>query len=194
MDDQISGATVGNWISGILAKFQGTTVTLGPFTIPLPLTERWHSERAEAERLISFLEQRRALFYDFTHEVWIFVEPSILEIRQHLVILLQRLDRSTPLANSVRSMSIACHEFLDFAVRHPLDDDEESRSALLKLRREFGVHLALIVVHYDINVYGGLATMLPGDRYVRPKWKSSTKKSEKRLLEELLVAVWSKTQ
>jgi hypothetical protein len=56
------------------------------------------------------------------------------------------------------------------------------------------VHLALIVVHYDINVYGGLATMLPGDRYVRPKWKSSTKKSEKRLLEELLVAVWSKTQ
>jgi len=65
-----------------------------------------------AGKLVTFLEDKRALYVPYDDENIIFVKESVLEIRKRLTVDLEQLDRSTPLAGLLSEMRTACRSFV----------------------------------------------------------------------------------
>ncbi len=135
------------------------------------------SEIEVATRLLTYLEDRRALYQPYDMETAAHhVVQSILEIRKRLTADLEQVERSSPLAQSIAAMRTACREFLDnvggidtdFPSRrirgHPdwFGDDRNFFIALGKLRGIIGLHIAQISIRYGIDVEESLATIFPG--------------------------------
>lgn len=152
-----------NRITGFELPFIGGGISWNP---PLP-------ERDVAKRLLVFFEDRRALFYPYEAETPEYVVRSILEIRSRLTSDLEKLDRSSPLAKSIRSMRAACRKFLDqseeidapmfFGSRHRIWDRGETDFfiALGELRAIIGFHSAQIAVWYEVDVEDTLVSIFP---------------------------------
>lgn len=122
-------------------------------------------ERKKAERLLVFLEDCHALYRPFHAEIEVFVNRSVLEIRQRLTEDLEDLSSSSVLAESMRAMRAACRKFLDQSRDrtgphgHFLDSD--LYTALGELRAIFGIHIAKIACAYGLEVHDDLVTILP---------------------------------
>lgn len=126
-----------------------------------------------AEQLITYLEDRRALYQPYQCETASYVVSSILEIRKRLTQDLEQLDRSSPLAQSLLAMRAACREFLDrvegvdphimFYRPGPIWDRNEIDffMALGELRRTMGIHAAQIAVRYGVDVEEVLVQIFP---------------------------------
>jgi len=125
------------------------------------------NKRKIARHLITFLEDRRALYqpYDLEHGPW--VTESILEIRHELTDILKSCPQDDDLVEPLRAMRAACRKYLDATdpharrIHHPYGGDFLYASALGELRGVFGLHLARVCVAYGIDVEEELASMFP---------------------------------
>lgn len=126
-----------------------------------------------ARRLLTYLEDRRALYAPYDCETARYVVESILDIRERLTKDLEQSDRSSSLAQSLIAMRAACRKFLNEVVAVDTDlmihrglriwdrDDRDFFMALGELRSIIGVHAAQIAVRYGIDVEETLVSIFP---------------------------------
>lgn len=130
-----------------------------------------------ARRLITFLEDRRALYNPYELESPAHVIASVRMIRERLTRDLEQLDRSSALAESLAAMRAACRKFLDSIPNEHSQAYMGSNmvffSAVGELRGVFGIHIARICVQYGIDVESDLAAILPGVAEELPVGKSA---------------------
>jgi len=152
---KVSFKTIAFNITGISTSVFG--VTWNPPT----------DKRKIAQRLIAFLEDRRALYqpYYLEHGPW--VTNSILEIRRELTDNLKSCPQDDTLVEPLRAMRAACRKYLDAVdphthrLRHAYQGELFFASALGELRGVFGLHLARISVSFGVDVEPELASMFP---------------------------------
>lgn len=117
--------------------------------------------------LITFLEDRRALFQDYFMEYGPWIVDSILEIRKQITDTLKLTADDPEIADPLRAMRSACRKFLDKtgapSARGYRGYMHEAQmwTALGELRGIFGLHLARLCVAYGIDVEPELASIFP---------------------------------
>jgi hypothetical protein len=136
------------------------------------------SDRDVARRVITFLEDRRALFAPYTSEVQEHVVISVQEIRAFITDLLGTGGIATELAEHLRAIRAACRSFLeDTRVVEMYIPEEGPRQvlreghwgftpdifneALGRLRATAGIHIGQIAVRYGLEVEDEMASILP---------------------------------
>jgi len=119
-------------------------------------------ERKVVRRAFVFLEDCRALYNDFVHEIEDQVASSVLEIRKHLTDAIQELpDKSTAIPR-LRAMRAASREYLDTTQHQPWRPSHFTFLAPLgRLRSLFGINIAYLAVEYGIDIEGELASIVP---------------------------------
>jgi hypothetical protein len=131
------------------------------------------TDRAIAQRAVTFLEDRRVLYSPSEIELPDHCVQSVLRIREFLTNELTRLHSRDSMAESFRAMRSACRKFLN-AVQ--AEDDNrivhfanspghyaswEFNQALGELRGIFGVQVARLAAQYGLDVENDLAKILP---------------------------------
>ena len=122
------------------------------------------SDREIVRRLITFFEDRRALYNPYNIETTMWVIKSVLEIRKKLTETLETLDENSDISPHLRAMRAACRKFMDEIEkqkrgRYPFWGD--IFTSLGEMRAIFGIHIAQLCVKYGIDIEGDLATILP---------------------------------
>jgi hypothetical protein len=122
------------------------------------------SDREIIRKLITFLEDRRALYNPYDMETPVWVMHSVLEIRKKLTDTLMQLDKDSDIVPHLQAMRAACRKFMD-------ETERQNRSqypyfgniftALGEMRAIFGIHIAQLCVKYGIDIESDLATILP---------------------------------
>ena len=130
----------------------------------------WNPPKLEvqsAKQIVTYLEDRRALYNPYDLEVADHVIQSVVEIRHRLTQELEQLDRSTALAQSLSDMRTVCRKFLNTVQGLGGHRSYFGGSAMMlfsaigELRGVFGIHLAQICVRYGIDIDGELGSILP---------------------------------
>ena len=126
------------------------------------------SDREIVRKLITFFEDRRALYNPFNVETPMFVVQSVLEIRKELTATLQKLGDNRDISPHLRAMRAACRKFLDETERlqrrvHRDFDRENFFAALGEMRAAFGIQIAQLCVKYGVDIEEDLATILPAE-------------------------------
>lgn len=131
----------------------------------------WNPPEAEttvARRVLTYLEDRRVLYANYSWEIPDECVHSIIELRAYLTAELQQLRAPNELAGHLRALRAACRRFLS-----PDDEDGNVRRhrwhtgrfgfelALGELRATFGLHIAAIAAKYGLDVEDGLSSILP---------------------------------
>lgn len=117
--------------------------------------------------LVTFLEDRRALYMPYHMEYGPWVTQSVLEIRQEITETLKRYPADDDVLASLRAMRAACRKFLDEhsgptkRIRHPYADEAMMWASLGELRGVFGLHLARLCVAFGIDVEPELSSVFP---------------------------------
>jgi hypothetical protein len=132
------------------------------------------SDAEIVRRFLLFLEDRRVLYNPMYLEVPSQVVHSVHEIREKCTEALQTLAPNVFAVIPIRSIRTACHRFHDDQNEEfRFFDDHWDRSrrfsegtpgffmALGAYRATVGQQVALLAAHYDINIEGDLASVLP---------------------------------
>ena len=151
-------------------KFKEVLGRLTGFSVPI-FGVSWNPPAAEvtvARTVITFLEDRRALFSPYEIEDPEYCIESVIEIRQFLTGKLTGLTKPDGLAASLRAMRAACRKFLDSQSKHPprrrkpgYADYFKFVTDLGELRGVFGIHVAALAAQHGLDVEGELASILP---------------------------------
>lgn len=134
------------------------------------------SEKDIVRAFLVFLEDRRVLYNSMQLEVPQQVERSVHEIREECTRNLQRLGVNafaTIPIRTIREESRRYHDNCNEAFHnmvHDWDPDRHDRNrfgpgfftALGSYRATVGYQVALLAAHYDIDVEGDLASVIPG--------------------------------
>jgi len=120
------------------------------------------SERQVVREMFIFLEDRRALYNDFAHEITHEVADSVLAIRAELTGALKRLPEKSEAVGCLKAMRAACREYLD-NVRPLARGPFAFMTELGRLRAIFGVQVAYLAVKYGIDLHGELVRIIPPD-------------------------------
>lgn len=150
-------------ITGISAPFGGIS-----WADPGP------SDAEKVREFIIFLEDRRVLYNAYDLEVVSQVERSIHEIREQCTKTLQTLAPKAFAVVPIRSIRFASRQFHDNqneafrffdGPRHGHRDFGETNpgffTALGSFRATVGMQVVHLAAHYDIDVEGDLAAILP---------------------------------
>ena len=121
------------------------------------------SEREIVRETLIFLEDRRALYNDFAHELDHEVSQSVLAIRSELTATLRRLPENSEAAPCFKAMRAACREYLDNARPRSFGGPFSFMTELGKLRAMIGVQVAYLAVKYGIDVDGELVRVIPAE-------------------------------
>lgn len=130
------------------------------------------SERKIAQRVISFLEDRRVLYNPSELEMPRHCVEFVCRIREYLTSEMQQTENGFNLFSHIKAMRIACRKFLN---RLNSKDDRflnEARyngnfsswvfgSALGEIHGTFGNMVAQILAAYGIDIEDDLATIIP---------------------------------
>ena len=129
------------------------------------------AERAIAQKIIIFLEDRRVLYNPSDLEVPDHCVRSVLQIRDYLTYQLADANEKKEFSESLRAMRAACRKFLDtvghneMIVRFANHQNHYAswvfNSALGELRGVFGIHIAKLAAQYGLDVEDELASILP---------------------------------
>jgi hypothetical protein len=119
------------------------------------------SERKIVRETLIFLEDRRALYNDFAHELDHEVAESVVAIRAELTTALKRLPEKSKAVPCFKSMRAACREYLDSARPRLHGGPFSFMTELGKLRAMIGVQVAYLAVKYGIDVDGELVRVIP---------------------------------
>ena len=123
------------------------------------------SDRDIVRKLITFLEDRRALYNPFDIETPMFVDQSLLEVRKELTNILQKVGDNPDISPHLRAMRAACRKYLN-----EVGDQNRPRfhgrefetfAALGELRTVFGIQIAQLAVKYGIDVEEELTSIFP---------------------------------
>jgi hypothetical protein len=132
------------------------------------------SERKIVRETLIFLEDRRALFNDFAHEIDQQVAESVLSMRAEFTTALKRTADESEAAPSLRAMRAACREYLD-TTRGPgrgRGGPFEFMTQLGRLRAIIGIHVAYLAIKYGIDIDGELVRVIPAEfrdaKYLEP--------------------------
>ena len=131
-------------------------------------------EQDKARRLLTFLEDRRALYHPYHMEVGPYVIESILKIRERLTVDLEAVSKSSVLGESLSAMRAACRAFLDKTQKTDMRRYFMNGliiDALAELRTRFGVHIARLACAYDLEIDEPLTSTLPPDPEVETEKK-----------------------
>lgn len=152
-------------ITGISVPFGGIT-----WADPGP------SDAQKVREFILFLEDRRVLYNAHDLEVVSQVERSIHDIREQCTGTLQALPQKAFAVVPIRSIREACRRFYDdqneefrffdfdahrHGPRHFREGSPGFFTALGAFRAIVGLQVAHLAAHYDIDVEGDLAAVLP---------------------------------
>lgn len=121
------------------------------------------SEREIVRETFFFLEDRRALYNDFAHELDHEVSQSVLAIRSELTAGLRRLPEASEAAPCFKAMRAACREYLDQARPRGFGGPFSFMTELGKLRAMIGVQVAYLAVKFGIDVDGELVRVIPAE-------------------------------
>lgn len=128
------------------------------------------TEREIVRGFVVFLEDRRVLYNPFDLEVPSQVDHSVHEVRHQCTETLQRLGENAFAAVPIRAIRAACRRFHDdqseefrfFDQRwHHHDGSPGFFVALGAFRAVVGQQVALLAAHYDLDIEGDLASVLP---------------------------------
>jgi hypothetical protein len=121
------------------------------------------SEREVVRETFIFLEDRRALYNDFAHEIDQEVAESVLAIRTELTAGLKRLPEKSEAVASLKAMRAACREYLDSTRPRARgwSGPFSFMTQLGRLRAIIGVHIAYLAVKYGIDIDGELVRVVP---------------------------------
>lgn len=158
--EKVTAATARR-ITGIAVPFGGIS-----WSDPGP------SDAEKVREFILFLEDRRVLYNAYDLEVVSQVERSVQEIREQCTRTLQALPPKAFAVVPVRSIREACRRFHDDQQEEfrffDFDGHRRSRegspgffAALGAFRAVVGVQVAQLAAHYDLDVEGDLAAVLP---------------------------------
>lgn len=123
------------------------------------------SEREVVRETFIFLEDRRALYNDYAHELDHEVAESMLAIRNELTAALKRLSETSEAVASFKAMRATCREYLDTT----RDDGRRWNgpfsfmTQLGRFRAIIGMHVAYLAVKYGIDIDGELARIVPAE-------------------------------
>jgi hypothetical protein len=132
------------------------------------------SERKLVRETFIFLEDRRALYNDFAHEIDQEVAESVLAIRSELTAALKRFPEGSEAVSSFKGMRAACREYLDSTQSRSRgwDGPFSFMTQLGRLRAIIGVHVVHLSVKYGVDIDGELARMIPPEfrdaKYLEP--------------------------
>ena len=121
------------------------------------------SERKIVRDVFVFLEDRRALYNDFAHEINHEVAQSVLAIRKELTEALKRLPEKSEAVSCFKAMRAACREYLDSTQSRRIGGHFAFMTELGKLRAMIGIQVAYLAVKYGIDVDGELMRITPAD-------------------------------
>ena len=123
------------------------------------------TDRDIVRKLITFLEDRRALYNPYNIETPMFVDQSLFEIRKELTDTLQRIGDNPNISPHLRAMRAACRKYLNEVSNQSRPRfhyrEFETFAALGELRALFGIHVAQLAVKYGIDIEEELASILP---------------------------------
>lgn len=119
------------------------------------------SERQIVRETFLFLEDRRALYNDYAHELDHEVSQSVLEIRAELTAALKRLPEYSNAVSCLKAMRAACRDYLDNARPRRSGGPFSFMAELGRLRAMIGVQVAYLAVKYGIDIDGELARVIP---------------------------------
>jgi len=154
-----------NFKKPTLYKFSEIASRINGISIPI-FGVSWQPpkpERTIIRSLLTFLEDRRALYNPFAFESDHEVARSILEIRENLTDAIQQLPESSHALSNIRAMRAACREYLDNS-RDDIGMGWRHSSFFVylgSLRTIFGYHIGQLAVMYGIDIEGELAKILP---------------------------------
>ncbi len=124
-----------------------------------------------AQRVLSFLEDRRVLYNEYEMELPDHCMMSVIDIRRFLTDVLGRLPNKQGLPAHLRMMRAACRQFLDKNGGERFRDHQPHMfggpetwvfaSALGDLRTTIGLHVGIVCTMYGLGVEGDLAKILP---------------------------------
>lgn len=123
------------------------------------------SEREVVRETFIFLEDRRALYNDYAHELDHEVAESVLAIRNELTAALKRLPETTEAVASFKAMRAACREYLDTTRGdgRRWNGPFSFMTQLGRFRAIIGMHVAYLAVKYGIDIDGELARVVPAE-------------------------------
>ena len=123
------------------------------------------TDREIVRNLVTFLEDRRALYNPYNIETPLFVNQSLLEIRKELTETLRKIGDNPDISPHLRAMRAACRKYLNEVGDQTSPrfhyGDFEVFAALGELRAVFGIHIAQLAVKYGIDIEDELASILP---------------------------------
>ena len=131
------------------------------------------AERDEVRRFLTALEDRRVLFNSYHLEIESQVTHSVTEIRQLCTDVLVSLSEKSPATGPLRAIRAACRRFLD----EPREDFRNFDhygfgrqregpgffTSLGELRATIGAQIAILAVHYRIELEAELASIIPAE-------------------------------
>jgi hypothetical protein len=123
------------------------------------------TDREAVRKLITYLEDRRALYNPYDIENVMFVDQSILDIRKVLTDTLREVGDDSDISPHLRAMRAACRKYMNEAGDQERQRfrfrDFEALAILGELRAVFGIQIAQLAVKYGVDVEADLASILP---------------------------------
>lgn len=146
---------------GTLVKFRELASRLNGAQVPV-FGVSWtppEPQRKVVRELMTFHEDRRALYNDYAFEVEQEVVQSVFEIRREINEAIKRLAEDSPAVPALKAMRAACREYLDHS--HQFPHRFGFMVQLGRLRTLFGLQIAYLAIEYGIDVEDDLATIIP---------------------------------
>jgi hypothetical protein len=126
-----------------------------------------NTEKDKAQRLITFLEDRRVLFYEEEREVVDFCRRSVELVREKITDFLQGFETDKDIVKDIRKFRVACRTFCNEvgAINFNNEPVPVQRSILnaelAKLRKVAGATIGTLAISYGLDVEDELASIIP---------------------------------
>jgi hypothetical protein len=123
------------------------------------------TDRDIVRKIITFLEDRRALYNPYDIEMPEYVARSIIEIRKELTDFLKSIGDNPEISPHLRAMRASCRKYLNGVGGQSRQRyhfrDFDIFATLGELRAFIGIHIAQLAVKYGIDVEDELASIFP---------------------------------
>ncbi|CAG9426770.1 TPA: DUF6650 family protein [Providencia alcalifaciens] len=126
-----------------------------------------NQEFQAVRKLVTFLEDRRVLYYGEEREGADYCRISVEKIREKLTEFLQEFDTNKDLVKSVRSFRSACRNFCNEigainVCNEPLPVQRSIlNTELSKLRKVAGKTVGALAISYGLDIEDELAALIP---------------------------------
>ncbi len=139
------------------------------------------TSRTKAKQIITFLEDKRVLYNDYSIEVPEHCIHSIMYIRQFLTDKLMEWDDIENLTEHLNIIRAECRKFLDTVQTHRINhrplcgsiEEWTFFSSLGVLRAAIGLRVAIITSAFGLDISDELAVILPAEKEKINKKKSN---------------------